>query len=234
MRWLKLSGVAVLTAATLSGCTAVMEDTYDAVRQAFRSVPDATLSAEEIAEFPYTALYMREGKDPRAILVLGFVDQVAQVPRYQFVSRRGQTISLEYGRIVSTTGLGVEVSYVADRSQDPLRCIAGADLTAVQSGNSGCELSWERQVDIREQGRESVETVRSEFKPGEFVDMTFPDEQTRTVLHIKEQGRFMQSGKRFTNEYWLEHDGHVAMTTQRITPSHPAVRLTQIKWVGRD
>jgi len=219
----------VIGVLTLSGCTHVTEDVYATFQHHFSSAPDAELSAEEIAELPYTAIYARDGKEPQAVLILGFVDTAGEVARFNFISRSRQTLVMEHGRIVRTDRLGVTLADVTNRSEDPLRCI----VTEPQV----CPDSWTREADIVEPDRalsnkHSTETIYSSFVNNGRVELALPAE-TVTAWHVTESGRFEHSGKRFTNEFWLEEDGHVVKSIQHITPNHPRIELTQIKWVGR-
>lgn len=197
---------------------------------AFQERKDLELSAEQIAEMPYTAMYGQIDGAPRTLVVLGFADRTTDVSRLSWVTGGRQSVSTEYARIVSTSGLDRNMVAVSDITEDPLRCIVRAPQQ--------CSTQWIRQIDFK--GKEGApehsgtETLISDFTRHGPETFTLPDGRELLVYRVEEQGRFVFARQRFTNMFWIEPDGHVVKSRQVMMPNTRAIELTQVKWQGRN
>lgn len=241
---------AALALPLLVACSSAYQDVYDAARYAFSNATakDVTLSAERIAEFPYSGLYIRRGKQPQAFIVLGYIDQVGNAKQYSWISADSITIVTEAGRIVKTIGQ-TEVLTAAElaehdliatsnRSTDPLHCLASHFNTSHANNNvnnsaAHCPLTYERQIDYFDRGRarSTIATSRFTVAPAPSIT-TLPGGDYQTY-YVIEDGIFQANGKTFRNEFWLEADGHVLRSNQQIKPNDARITLEQVKWIGR-
>lgn len=254
---LRRVGLVTIAASTLllSGCTSVFGDIREAWKYATTSPEDVTLSAQEIADFPYTALYARRGEQARALIVLGYVDAGGASdsaleggdPRLQWVSAQREVLETQSGRIVRTYKFEPDLLSIGNLENDPLVCIqhelerAGSVSTDV----SGCSLSWDYTLETEAQGQRAMVAVRGEFSLDGSEVLTLADGQQETTLKLTEHvttqpapaGRFVGFGQvhaqSYANQYWLGSDGLVVKSYQYFVPGEPGVMLDSVKWVGR-
>lgn len=213
LRYLAMAGLVT----ALMGCTAVTEETRATLEYAFSKPDDVQLSAEEINDFPYTALYAKWDDSAQILIVLGYIDS----GEYNWVTAERETMVTVNGRVVRTAGVDYELMAVSDLNQDPLQCVVTA---------ADCELSWQRQIDIGTEDSRYTRSVRSEFKILGDEVLQLPSGEYQ-VTRVEEHGII---GKRnFSNVFWIEADGHVVKSRQQIIPGRAMLELTQVKWVGR-
>ncbi|MCH8492458.1 MAG: YjbF family lipoprotein [Idiomarina sp.] len=231
-----IAAIAVLPA--LTACTAAYRDVYEVFNYAFStlSAEDVTLSPEEIAEFPYSGLYIRRGGQPQAFIVLGYIDQQGEYEQRSWISADRITIVTEAGRIVQTVGqtemlaaaeLGEhDLIATSNRSQDPLHCII--------TNPEHCALTYEREIDYTDRNRARSAKVTSTFRIESGPTTISLPAGNYQAYYVIEDGVFQPSGESFRNEYWIEPDGHVLRSAQQIKPNDALITLEQVKWVGRD
>lgn len=228
-----VSGILILF---LASCTSVFDDVRAAWHYATNITPDVDLSPEEIKQFPYTAIYVRKGDDPRALVVLGYVDGQGENRLHNWISQQRETLVTRHGRIVKTDSLHPELIHITDIKNDPLICIQQSLKTSSQL--STCEHSWEHIRDIRRDNDFISLHAIAEFTIEGNVDLTLADGRQRSVLHVRESLSFSSSAlgpaATRTNQYWLEPDGHVVKSIQYIMPGEAGFEIEQVKWVGRD
>ncbi|RXS43013.1 YjbF family lipoprotein [Idiomarina sp. 29L] len=206
----------------LVGCTAVTDEVRETVEFAFKDIEDAELSAEEIDNFPYTSLYAQWQGKARSLIVLGFVNKPN---KYHFITAEKETFVLENGRVTRTQSLDDNLLSVSNLKNDPLRCI----VTAPQS----CNSTWQRAYDYQFDGGTRVSRdVKSTFTVKQQEQLAMPYGQATATL-VEEVGEFVLTGERFVNRFWVEPDGHVIKSEQRIIPNKPLLNLTQVTWIGR-
>lgn len=220
----------------LTGCTSIFDDVRATWRHATEKVPDATLSAEAIERFPYTALYIRRSDEPRALVVLGYIDGQGEEALYSWISQQRETLVTRHGRVIRTSSLQPELVYITDLEQDPLLCFQQMMQNA--SSLDTCSINWSHQRDMEDanQQRFSIKTESVFFIEG-LDSLTLPDGRNVDALHLREQINFADSkaGRKqtFYNDYWLESDGHVVKSHQHLAPDL-TFTIEQVKWVGRD
>lgn len=216
------NGLIALGILALTGCTSVTDEVRATVAYAFKGAEDAQLSADEIQNFPYTSLYARwEGK-PRNLIVLGYVNDPKQ---YHFITAEQETLVMSHGRLVRTQNLNANVLSVSNLSEDPLLCLV--------TQPEDCDKTWKRTYDYEyASGKRVSRAVISSFTVKERKNMDMPYGKATAVL-VEETGEFVLSGDSFTNRFWVEPDGHVIKSQQRIFPNEPVLALTQVTWIGR-
>lgn len=207
----------------LAGCSAISYDLQKTWEYALRKEQNVVLTAEQIAEFPYTAMYGRMDGGGQVLVVLAFVDKTGAEARLNWVTGASESFTTEQGRIIRTTGLDVNLVGVSAVTADPLRCVLAA----------GCATEWLREIDFVGGSETGTETVRSNFVVMGSETLNLPT-GPKQVVRIKEEGRFVRAGELFINTFWLEPDGHVVKSRQQLLPGAKALELTQVKWVGRN
>ncbi|RUO30128.1 YjbF family lipoprotein [Aliidiomarina sedimenti] len=200
------------------GCTAVTEETRATLEYAFSKPDDVQLSADEINDFPYTALYAKWDDSAQILIVLGYIDS----GEYNWVSADRETMVTVNGRVVRTAGVDYELMAVSNLSQDPLQCVVTAP--------ANCALSWQRQIDIGTEDSRYTRSVRSEFRILGDEVLQLPSGEYQ-VTRVEEHGTI--GSQKFHNTFWIEADGHVVKSRQLIVPERKLLELTQVKWVGR-
>ena len=206
----------------LASCTSVTDEVRETVEYAFKDPENAELSAEEIDNFLYTSLYAQWQGKARNLIVLGFVDTSK---KYHFISAEKETLVLEHGRVTRTQGLDDNLLSISNLKNDPLGCI----VTTPQS----CNKTWQRTYDFQLDDRTRVSReVQSTFMVKQRKQLDMPYGQATATL-VEEAGKFLLTGERFVNRFWVEQDGHVIKSEQRIIPNKPLLNLTQVTWIGR-
>lgn len=216
------NGFFALGVLLLTGCTSVTDEVRATVEYAFKGAEDAELSADEIENFPYTSLYAQWQGQARNLIVLGYVNQPNE---HHFVTAEKETLVLSHGRLIRTQNLSANVLSVSNLSKDPLLCLV------TQPEN--CDNTWKRTYDYEyASGKRVSRTVKSSFFVKERKTLEMPYGKTTAVL-VEETGEFVLTGDTFTNRFWVEPDGHVIKSQQRIFPNEPVLALTQVTWIGR-
>ena len=206
----------------LVGCTAVTDEVRETVEYAFKDTEDAELSADEIENFPYTSLYAQWQGKARSWIVLGFINKPN---KYHFITADKETLVLENGRVTRTQSLDDNLLSVSNLKSDPLRCI----VTTPQS----CNNRWQRAYDYQfDDGTRVSRNVKSTFSVKQREQLAMPYGSATATL-VEEAGTFLLTGQRFVNRFWVEPDGHVIKSEQRIIPNKPLLNLTQVTWIGR-
>ena len=206
----------------LVGCTAVTDEVRETVEYAFKDIEDAELSADEIENFPYTSLYAQWQGKARSLIVLGFINKPN---KYHFITADKETLVLEKGRVTRTQSLDDNLLSVSNLKNDPLRCI----VTTPQS----CNNRWQRAYDYQfDDGTRVSRNVKSTFSVKQREQLAMPYGSATATL-VEEAGTFLLTGQRFVNRFWVEPDGHVIKSEQRIIPNKPLLNLTQVTWIGR-
>nr|WP_228517856.1 YjbF family lipoprotein [Aliidiomarina indica] len=236
-----------LAIGSIAGCSSVHSDIRETARLFFAEGEDTTLSPEEIAAFPYTAIYVRKDDQPRTLIVLGFVDTYVQsgsvgdhsVLQLHWISSDSITLVTEYGRIVRTQGLtsGDAEAFVgrndlhatSNRGDDPLRCII--------TQPSQCPTEWRRELEYIQGNHAHSVRLTSTFDVTPNISVELPT-RTTTTSHIVEHVAVLDAKgtpiHTFTNEFWAESNGHVVKSKQTIFPSETKFEITQIKWGSGD
>ncbi|WP_113906552.1 YjbF family lipoprotein [Aliidiomarina celeris] len=222
-------GLASIVAVLLAGCSNITYDVQRTWQYFLQDRSDAEYSQEQIDNLPVTAFYGQIEGAPRTVVLLGFADQTTEIPRLSWIAGGRQSFSTEYARIVTTSGLAMNLIAMSNIAEDPLRCIVRMP--------SRCASQWVRQIDMTGKGSAALtgtETLISEFEKFGPELMVLPNGDEKLVYRIEETGRFVFARQPFTNQFWIEPDGHVVKSKQTMMPHTNAIELTQLKWMGRD
>ncbi|RUO26251.1 YjbF family lipoprotein [Aliidiomarina minuta] len=222
MSFLPLSAKSVIALCSifvLGGCTAVTDETFETIKYAFSSPEDATLTEQQISDFPYTAMYARWDDSARLLVVLGYADG----EELSWITAENETLITRGGRVVRTADVDTELLAVSNLAEDPLQCVLDED---------GCNMTWTRYMDIERNQQRYSRRVHSDFSIVGEESLQLPDGKTYQVTRVEEHGEL--GTREFVNVFWLEADGHVVRSRQQIIPERAALELTQVKWVGRD
>ncbi|RTE86047.1 MULTISPECIES: YjbF family lipoprotein [Gammaproteobacteria] len=219
------------SALLLGACSSVFYDARKTIEYAFEERPDVSFTQEELEQMPYTVFYGQIEGQQRTAVILGFADWTNEIPRLSWVSGGRQSLSTEYARIISTSGLDRDLVAMSDISDDPLRCL-------VRDSNN-CTTQWIRQIDMEGDGdsrgvTSGTETIISDFTVYGPETLMLPMGEEKQVYRVEEEGRFVFARQDFNNTFWIEPDGHVVKSKQVMMPNTFAIELTQVKWVGRD
>ncbi|MGX5913538.1 YjbF family lipoprotein [Aliidiomarina sp. Khilg15.8] len=209
---------------TLTACNAVTDDAKRTLEYAFEKRPDVELSAQELEEFPYTALYVNQDGSPRSLVVLGYADSDGGTEVLSWISSDRETLVTRHGRVVRTVDLHTNLLATSDVDSDPLRCIV--------TNPESCLRSWQRALDFEVEGKRFSRLASSTFKVLGPTTINLPAGET-DVVHVREVVDVNLTDKSFVNDFWIENDGHVVKSRQHILFNEPSFTLTQAKWVGR-
>lgn len=218
----KLFGLGLILA--LTGCNAVTEDARRTLEYAFAKTPDVELSAEELREFPYTALYVNQDGSPQSLVVLGYIDGEGEDAEFSWISADRETLVTRHGRVIRTLDLHTNLLAISALDSDPLRCIV--------THPGDCLRTWQRDMDFAVGERRFTRRASSVFEVVGPTRIQLPEGETQ-VVHVRERVSIALTDKSFMNEFWIEDDGHVVKSRQRILFNEPSFTLTQAKWVGR-
>jgi len=214
--------LSLLSVTLLASCTSVTQEVRVTIEQAFKEPKDVTLTQQQIADFPYTALYVRNGDAPRILTVLGYKEEPDD---WHFITAEKETLVLRNGRIIRTQGLSDDILATSQLEQDPLNCIVTQPDT--------CDKHWQRSVEFQRENNVVSRAVNSVFSDEGDETITLPLGE-RTLRKVIEKGRFLLSDEEFINTFWVARDGHVVKSRQKLLPGGQFVEVIQVKWFGRD
>lgn len=227
-----LSGLVLLP---LSACTSIFTDVKDTWQYALERYEDADLSATEIEEFPYTALYVRQADQPRALVVLAFVDEVSGGREHTWASAGNELLVTRHGRVIQSYGMEPELRAVSGLQHDPLACMRGALSSNGFSAANTCLSPWEYQIDILDtEAKPSTYAMRSRFSVHGVERLTLPRGEVDVLLVTEQVEAEGRRSRQWQNRYWLANDGHILQSEQQLIPTASRFTITQVKWVGRD
>lgn len=210
---------------SLTACNAVTGEARRTIEYMFTKTPDYEMTAEEISEFPYTALYMNQEGSPQSLVVLGYVDGEKPAQNFSWVSEDRETIVTRQGRVIRTEGLHANLTGLSDLSADPLLCVV--------TSPADCDMSWTRNQDFNlRDGTHLSRRVHSEFEVDGEQRLILPAGEVEVTL-VREHVEIELEKLRYVNEFWIEADGHVVKSKQWVLYNEPRFTLTQVKWVGR-
>lgn len=223
----------------LCACTSVFSDVRSTWQYATEKHPDAFKSPEDIKNFPYSAQYVQREGFPRALLVLGYIDGEGGGAKFSWISSDHETLVTQQGRLIKTDNLEQDLLGRTNLSADPLRCIQ-AEFAAVNRfpDSEKCFQPWSSVLDFQQGKHYHSVPVHSEFSLGEQEVLELPSGHRVAVRKVNEyiqvSASSVKPAHQYTNEYWLETDGHIVKSKQYFAPGEPAFYFTQVKWVGRD
>jgi len=211
----------------LTGCSAYVKSVQNTLEYAVFGADSVTLTDTQINNLTYASQYVTIENQPRAAVVLGFVDG----ERHTYVSANNESVVLRHGRMLETEGLdspfdAIErpLKSVHDQSADPLVCLT----TAARD----CEKTWQATVYVGEGMDEQSYHIRSEFRRGDTETLTLPGgrriEATRWTEHLTATLAGQQW--HYQNHYWIsQQQPRVVKSTQQLTPDFPRAEWVELK-----
>lgn len=203
-----MSGCAQLPGYSSSGSSALV----DTAAAAFSKPKDVTLTAQQIAEFPYATAYLTYGDNPRAQTVLAF----AHEGRHVYTTSEGRLLTFQRGRLLGTEGFPVDFQQRASRLPDP------AEAAAVQ-------VCWRGQRDVSGEVAATAQPVSACMTPAglETVTLAFG---TRQLLRIDEDMLWVRADRHHVSHFWLDpRTREVLLSEQVIAPGQPVLRWEVLK-----
>ncbi len=199
----------------LQSCSFTQEGLVDTLKLAITGPDDITLTNQQIADMPYSSLYMRINNGQRIFVVLGYEEQGDQ----KWVTRDQAMMITRHGRLVKTLGLADNLININNLDSDPL--LKGGMMT------SG--MRWTRTVGWTEQGNYRADTATSLFS-----------RQADEVLKIagnsvscqvwREQVIMAGTGKRWDNTFWIDsRTGQVRQSIQTLGADYFTIETTILK-----
>lgn len=227
--------------ALLSGCTAVFSDVKSTINYAFSQTSAAQLTPAEIAAFPYSAHYVTLDDQPRALLVLGYIDPHQNGSLYNWISGDQETVVTQNGRIIRTVGLDQSLVMRTHLDADPLHCFQthlGSSESFTGIEEAVCSTESRHELDIESSAVPTSIFASSHFELLGMELINLPNESSVTTYKVEETITYNVPGRNRPQMgksiFWLESDGHIVKSWQHIIPGYPVIKMTQVKWVGRD
>lgn len=187
-------------AMSLSGCatSAQFSPVVETVKALFTGTPDVTLTAEELANFPYAAQYVRIADNPRATIVLA--QQQGGIDYY--ASSEGRLVSIQQGRLIGTDGFSIDAAFI-----DALP----APQTAINAEKPVCWRSSWRAWGELQAGHYLLTGCLQPVQRAIAPELTIVKEDVRSPI----------TGHRYSNWYWLDADNAVVKSEQQLGPLLP-------------
>ncbi|RUO76942.1 YjbF family lipoprotein [Idiomarina seosinensis] len=241
----KLSKTILLlsTAVAVSGCGSRVYSMIDTVDYTLFGQPDVALTSEQIKQLPYAAQYAQFGEQPRAVVMLAFIDnQLAnRGPQYQWAAGEDDILLTENGRMVGTRNLAGELNVIKQdlvnlRSEqgDPLYC-----LTSKPQDTDGCAKSWQATAEVTTDFGRQRYGIKSQITDLQQQSIQLPNGDTVNSLKVTESvtsNGLSANGKpsqwQYNNAYWIAIDsaaGEVLKTEQQLVPGLPRLKTVSLK-----
>lgn len=198
-----------------SGCSQYLNMTSDTAKVAIMGQPDVEVSPQKVAEIPYSSAYIKIGKAPRAFVILALVEQ----GNLKWLAADKSMIVMRAGRLVKTVGLGEDIRYLDNLTQDPL---------VLGLLKASTPMTWQHRAEWSQVYRGGYD-LQSEFqyKGIESIPILgkthmlkrFDEEVTVSALKIS-----------YTNQFWLDPvSGQVMQSYQYMGPNLALVQFTALK-----
>ena len=204
----KLVGFACVAAVSLAGCatSAQFGPAVETFKALFSKPADVTLTAEELANFPYAAQYIRVADNPRATIVLA--QQHGGVDYY--ASSEGRLVSLKQGRLIGTDGFSTDAAFV-----DALP----APQAAIDAKKPVCWRSSWRAWGELQAGHYLLTGCLQPVQRAEPASAQ--NEAAPALTIVKEDVRSPITDHSYSNWYWLDADNNVVKSEQQLGPLLP-------------
>lgn len=207
----------LLTVFFLSGCGQQSASIIETAKLAVVGQPDATMSAQQIANIPYASAYLKVGDAPRAFVVLGFAD----TDRLKWFTADRNMIVTRNGRVIKTLGFGNDLLFSDSANADPLS--DGKMLI-----KNSAAFIWQHR-ELWSAKYQSGYTLTSTFSNQGIEDVMISD-TPRQLVRINEQVKVPALNTCYTNSFWLDPDsGEVVQSHQYIGPDMPQIQFTILK-----
>lgn len=209
----------LLAALMLSSCTQNTVTVKDTVQQVFKRQQDATITEQELKDFPYAGIYVKQAKNKRAFLVL--VDAKRnQYPnnrhawQLKWFSAGSELVETEQGRIIKTVNFS-NGNLLRSYAKEPDPLVLGLL-------NQSTPKQWQRFIDWQP-GNYSHITLNSSFSIGEKQQIDINGKPV-TAQHVIEHVEVPELNLDYQNQFWLD------LATQDVIASiqRPAPLISEI------
>ncbi|MBT42212.1 MAG: hypothetical protein CMF12_06770 [Idiomarina sp.] len=238
--------LAVATLAALSGCSAYVKNIQNTVEYAIFGADSVNLSDSQIKQLQYATQYISISGQPRAAIVLGYVD----ADQHTYVSADSEAVVLRHGRMVATEGLNSRfdnierpIKSVHDQSPDPLVCLTSANQNTINpkainpnaAQTPDCPQHWQATIYVGEGMDEQRYQLSSQFSRGQQATLSLPGGRHIQAQQWLEQLTANQAGEQwqYQNEYWLSTEPgqpvRVVQSVQQLVPDFPQATWQELK-----
>jgi hypothetical protein len=187
----------------MTGCTTLSSSTFDMMKLTARNHLPNEPTAAQVDAIPYAQLEAKTAQG-HAVLILGYVDG----SREAWYGKQSVVVFTEYGRVVQTTGLAMNLDGVHLPVNDPF-ARGLQTLTA--------PLDYERTEDWSPGYRYGV-TIEARLIPLGHSEITILG-KTHHIVRVDEQIRASAAGFHAVNHYWVDaNDGFIWKSEQHVAP----------------
>ncbi|MFM2484498.1 YjbF family lipoprotein [Celerinatantimonas yamalensis] len=205
----------------ISGCTSDSHMAYQTIHDAFVAPPNASISAQQLAQLPYAASYIQMRDASRALVILA----KAKGDERMWVSHQKEAVVTRFGRIIRTDGLKpANIKGVHFVDGDPLRHgLTSLKLQHYQA-KGYIDLMPDYQYGLPFTARYVVKGMASKMIGGHVIQLT----------EVDEYYELPQLGFHTVNKYWLSSRGLVRQSEQQLSPTLPPFKMTLLKPYQQD
>lgn len=199
----------------VSGCAQHLSMVSDTAKVAILGQPDVEVSPQKVAEIPYSSAYLKVGKAPRAFVILALVEK----GNLKWLSADKSMVVMRAGRVVKTVGLGEDIRYVDNLTQDPL--VLGLLKPSTP-------MTWQHRAEWSQVYRGGYD-LQSEFQY-KGIESILILGKTHILKRFDEQVTVPALKISYTNQFWLDPiSGQVMQSYQYMGPNLALVQFTALK-----
>ena len=200
----------------LSACSGASFGTAgESVRDLVTSPDDTTIPRARIDSIPYATMSAKIGRNPRALTVLGRVDNK---DLYWFSGNQVVFVT-RAGRLLRTAGLPANLKRTWLMDDDPLGTLRGGEPPMG---------SYRRLIDLGPPDRYGI-LITSQLESVGPASIVISELQFGTQLY-RERNTAREFDWSYENRYWVDPDnGLVWKSTQHIHPDSPPLELEVLK-----
>lgn len=198
-----------------SGCAQYQSMMTDTAKVAIMGQSDVEVSSQKVAETPYSSAYLKVGKAPRAFVILGFAEQ----GNLKWLSADKNMVVMRAGRLVKTVGLGEDIRYLDNLTQDPL---------ALGLLKTSTPMKWQHRAEWSQVYRGGYD-LQSEFQYKGIEQIPILG-KTHMLKRFDELVTAPALKTSYINQYWLDPaSGQVIQSYQYMGPNLALVQFTALK-----
>lgn len=212
-----------ITLLSLSGCGGTYHAYYETIKIALEEPQNASMNLEEVQSSTIDVMSVTRGERPTAIMALAYLEN----GQHKWVSGDDAMLIMENGRIVRTIGLGHDLIYTANRSEDPLKQLPG-------------ELSnraWDFSLDWNND--EYGYPVTSQLDDPQVTQLNILTKQLDTLLYTEKlryeaPSNYVRTQHEWNNYYWFEKStGTLIKSKQTLSPLSEPIEMIYLSRIAR-
>ena len=226
----------LIVSGLLSACGSRVSSVADTVKFAFSGPQDVTLTASQINQLNYATTYATLSGQPRAAIVLTFIDHSAAYGQQtQWAAQDDEIILLRNGRLYGTRNLRDEFSAVKydvlgieSAQTDPLNCY----LRSAQAPQN-CAKSWQAVATVTSDFRDIRYDLTSQINEVSHESVALSNATLDAVKVTETLTVKAQHGgsHKYKNTYWFAHH-QLIKSDQQLVPELPRLTTESIKMIG--